>query len=77
MNQRFSNAIMFFIYSDHENFYDGRLFGEVSSEASVHLEDGLMTASIHTPEEIYHIEVIILHVCNSCWPCFLMSTSCA
>jgi hypothetical protein len=35
------------------------LFGEVSSEASVHLEDGVMTATIHTPEEMYHIEVII------------------
>jgi hypothetical protein len=40
--------------------YDGRLFGEVSSDARVHLEDGVMTAAIRTPEEIYHIEVIIL-----------------
>jgi hypothetical protein len=45
-------------FPDHENFYDGRLFGEVSSEASVHLEDGVMTATIHAPEETYHIEVI-------------------
>ncbi|XP_021932803.1 ADAM 17-like protease isoform X2 [Zootermopsis nevadensis] len=44
------------IFVDHENFYDGRLFGEVSSEASVHLEDGVMTATIHVPEETYHIE---------------------
>lgn len=51
---------MFRISSDHENFYDGRLFGEVSSDARVHLEDGVMTATIHTPEEMYHIEVIIL-----------------
>jgi hypothetical protein len=35
------------------------LFGELSSEASVHLEDGVMTATIHAPEDIYHIEVII------------------
>jgi disintegrin and metalloproteinase domain-containing protein 17 len=55
---------MFLIHSDHENFYDGRVFGEVTSEASVHLEDGVMTASIHTPEEIYHIEVSNLHVCE-------------
>ncbi|CAH0393658.1 unnamed protein product [Bemisia tabaci] len=41
---------------DHENFYSGRLFGETSSHASVHLEDGLMTASIHLPDETYHIE---------------------
>jgi Reprolysin family propeptide. len=44
--------------SDHDNFYDGRLFGEVSSAASVHLEDGVMTATIHAPEETYHIEVL-------------------
>jgi hypothetical protein len=36
------------------------LFGEVSSDARVHLEDGVMTATIHTPEEMYYIEVIIL-----------------
>lgn len=47
-----------FFFPDHENFYDGRLFGEVSSEASVHLEDGVMTATIHAPDETYHIEVI-------------------
>lgn len=44
------------VFVDHENFYDGRLFGEVSSEASVHLEDSVMTATIHAPEETYHIE---------------------
>jgi hypothetical protein len=50
--------IILIFFPDHENFYDGRLFGEVSSEASVHLEDGVMTATIHAPEETYHIEVI-------------------
>ena len=41
---------------DNESFFEGRVFGEVKSSASVHLEDGLMTAKIETPEEIYHIE---------------------
>lgn len=54
-----------FFFSDHENFYDGRLFGEVSSEASVHLEDGVMTAAIHAPEETYYIEVIQVILANN------------
>jgi hypothetical protein len=54
-----------FFFSDHENFYDGRLFGEVSSEASVHLEDGVMTAAIHAPEETYYIEVIQVILVNN------------
>ncbi|KAL1464303.1 hypothetical protein WDU94_003964 [Cyamophila willieti] len=41
---------------DHEEFYDGRVFGETESAASVHISDGVMTASIHTPDETYHIE---------------------
>uniref|UniRef100_A0A0A9XE39 ADAM 17-like protease n=1 Tax=Lygus hesperus TaxID=30085 RepID=A0A0A9XE39_LYGHE len=42
---------------DHENFYEGRLFGEKSSHASVHLDnDGIMTASIQLPDETYHVE---------------------
>ncbi|XP_073993289.1 ADAM 17-like protease Tace isoform X2 [Rhodnius prolixus] len=41
---------------DHENFYEGRLFGERWSDASVHIEDGVMTAAIHLPDETYHIE---------------------
>ena len=34
----------------------GRVFGELKSRATVHLEDGMLTAKIETPEEIYHIE---------------------
>lgn len=41
---------------DHESFYEGRVFGELKSSATVHLEDGLLTAKIETPEETYHIE---------------------
>lgn len=46
----------FIIPIDHESFYEGRVFGEIKSLASVHLEDGLLTAKIETPEETYHIE---------------------
>ena len=34
----------------------GRVFGELDSRAAVHMEDGVLTAKIETPEEIYHIE---------------------
>lgn len=44
------------IHVDHENFYEGRLFGEKKSDVSAHLEDGVMTATIHTPDDTYHIE---------------------
>ena len=37
-------------------FILGRVFGELKSRATVHLEDGMLTAKIETPEEIYHIE---------------------
>lgn len=32
------------------------MFGETISEVSAHLEDGIMTATIHTPEDTYHVE---------------------
>lgn len=53
-----SSQMKFSSFLDHEEFYDGRVFGEKESAASVHISDGVMTASIHTPEETYHIEVI-------------------
>lgn len=45
------------MFLDHDNFYDGRVFGETSSHASLHLEDGVLTGSINLPDETYHIEV--------------------
>ncbi|XP_050436279.1 ADAM 17-like protease isoform X2 [Adelges cooleyi] len=41
---------------DHDHFYNGRVFGETSSHASVHLDKGVMTAIIDVPGETYHIE---------------------
>lgn len=51
--------------TDHENFYEGRVFGEKMSDVSAHLEDGVMTATIHTPDDTYHIEVKIKSTLNS------------
>lgn len=34
------------------------MFGEVTSEASIHIDDnGVLTGSVHLPDETYHIEV--------------------
>lgn len=44
------------VHLDHENFYGGRVFGENESEASVHIDDGVLTGTVHLPDETYHIE---------------------
>lgn len=44
------------VHLDHENFYGGRVFGETESDASIHIEDGVLTGTIHLPDETYHIE---------------------
>lgn len=53
----FYNYWIFLHNLDHDHFYDGRVFGEISSHASVHLDEGVMTAIIDVPGETYHIEV--------------------
>lgn len=53
------------VHLDHDDFYDGRVFGELSSDASIHLEDGVMTGIIQTPQETYHIEPSWRHLPNS------------
>lgn len=53
--------IKIYVSIDRDNFYTGRVFGETASDVRVHLEDGVMTASIHLPEETYHIEVNIFY----------------
>lgn len=45
------------VHLDHDNFYGGRVFGEVDSDASLHIDDGVMTGTIRLPDETYHIEV--------------------
>lgn len=41
---------------ERENFFKGRVFGEVKSDVGLHIEDGVMMGSIHLPNEVYHIE---------------------
>ncbi|XP_069997817.1 ADAM 17-like protease isoform X2 [Penaeus vannamei] len=53
------------IHVDHENFYEGRVFGEKTSDVSAHLEDGVMTATINTPDDTYHIEPSWRHLPDS------------
>lgn len=45
------------VHLDHESFYGGRVFGEIDSDASLHIDNGVMTGTIHLPDETYHIEV--------------------
>lgn len=42
---------------DQDDFYGGRVFGETDSHVSLHMEDGVITGSIHLPDEVYHVEV--------------------
>ncbi|KAG1652431.1 ADAM 17-like protease [Nymphon striatum] len=45
------------LWVNKDSFYDGRLYGELYSEASVHMEEsGLLTATIKTADDIYVIE---------------------
>lgn len=44
---------------DRENFYTGRVFGENISDVKLHIDDGIITGIIHTPDETYHIEVTL------------------
>lgn len=62
-----------FINADHEDFYEGRLFGETNSHVSAHLEDGVMTASIHVGDETYHIEVSEVFSLIDLSACFFLS----
>lgn len=47
---------------EEENFYEGRVFGETTSDVSMHYEDGLMTATIKTAEDTYVVEPAWRHL---------------
>lgn len=50
----------YFLYViDQDTFLHGRVFGEIDSHVSVHIDDGIITGSVHLPDETYHIEVNI------------------
>ncbi|XP_018575504.1 ADAM 17-like protease isoform X2 [Anoplophora glabripennis] len=44
------------VHINHDDFYDGRVFGETNSHVNLHMEDGVITGSIHLPDEVYHVE---------------------
>ncbi|KAK2708701.1 ADAM 17-like protease [Artemia franciscana] len=45
------------VFVDDEEFFEGRVFGEISSSVKVHMSsDGILTASIRTAEDTYHVE---------------------
>ncbi|XP_056632369.1 ADAM 17-like protease isoform X1 [Diorhabda sublineata] len=53
------------VHINHDDFYHGRLFGETNSHVNVHMEDGVLTGSIHLPEETYHVEPSWRHLPNA------------
>ncbi|CAG9815256.1 unnamed protein product [Phaedon cochleariae] len=44
------------VHIDRNDFYHGRVFGETDSHVSLHMEDGLMTGTVHLPDDIIHVE---------------------
>ncbi|XP_050101304.1 ADAM 17-like protease [Anopheles aquasalis] len=44
------------VHLDRSNFFKGRVFGEMQSHVSAHIDDGVLTASVVLPDETYHIE---------------------
>jgi len=51
-------SFILLFWSGEATFYKGRVFGEVKSHVNAQLEDGLLTASIVTKEDSYHVEVL-------------------
>lgn len=51
------------IHVDHDSFFRGRVFGEISSHVSAHIDDrNMLTATIILPDETYHIEPSWRHI---------------
>ncbi|XP_050510827.1 ADAM 17-like protease isoform X3 [Diabrotica virgifera virgifera] len=44
------------VHINRDDFYHGRMFGETDSHVSMHMDDGMLTGSIHLPDETFHIE---------------------
>lgn len=54
------------IHLDRDSFFRGRVFGEISSHVSAHIDEGnVVTATIILPEEVYHIEPSWRHLPDS------------
>nr|XP_042896996.1 ADAM 17-like protease [Parasteatoda tepidariorum] len=44
------------VWVDKDSFFEGRVFGEKGTHASVHIDNGILTAAIKTPEDTYVVE---------------------
>lgn len=54
------------IHIDHDSFFRGRVFGEITSHVSAHIDEGnILTATIILPDETYHIEPSWRHLPDS------------
>lgn len=56
------------IHLDQDSFFRGRVFGEINSHVSAHIdfdEGNIVTATIVLPEEVYHIEPSWRHLPDS------------
>ncbi|KAL3279543.1 hypothetical protein HHI36_017050 [Cryptolaemus montrouzieri] len=50
------------ILIEQGDFYNGRVFGELSSSVSLHIENGIMMGSIELERETFHIEPSWRHI---------------
>lgn len=50
------------VWVDHDNFYEGRVYGEKRSDVSAHYEDGILTATIQMLDDTYVIEPAWRHI---------------
>ncbi|XP_018497623.1 ADAM 17-like protease [Galendromus occidentalis] len=44
------------VWVDNSQFFEGKLLGEVDSNVSAHIDDGVLTASIRLPTDVYIVE---------------------
>ncbi|KAM7309241.1 ADAM 17-like protease isoform X4 [Ixodes scapularis] len=50
------------VWVDQNQFFEGRVFGELDSNVSAHMDDGVMTASIRVKNDIYVVEPSWRHI---------------
>ncbi|XP_045483006.1 ADAM 17-like protease [Harmonia axyridis] len=50
------------IHIDKEEFYTGRVFGEKSSNVSLHIDNGMLTGTIELEKDTYHFEPAWRHL---------------
>ncbi|KAL3194139.1 hypothetical protein MRX96_016281 [Rhipicephalus microplus] len=50
------------VWVDQNQFYEGRVFGELVSNVSAHIDEGVMTASIRVKDDIYVMEPSWRHI---------------